>query len=265
MTALARDGIILANYYSMHICTPARASLLTGLLPIKTGMQHECIQANSPWGLPVETIILPQMLNLFGYSSHMIGKYDIGHNTPSAWPQERGFDSFVGLLCYGYIDYAQHLNEYRGLPVYDLHDGFANVVDAKNTYSTTYFGGRATQIIAAHDVSSPLFLYVAWNAVHNDVSISAEFETSDLFRMITVNVTDYTRSLLAGALYLVDNQTHTIMNALVDRGMYENSVVVVVSDNGGSPIDGGSNWPMRGAKRVRIKLHLNFNFIMRNN
>lgn len=75
MTQLATEsGVILDSYYSLLECTPARAALMTGRYPIRTGMQHECLQANSPWGLNLQEVLLPQYLKRLGnYSTHMIG------------------------------------------------------------------------------------------------------------------------------------------------------------------------------------------------
>jgi len=58
--ALAADGIKLTAYYTMHTCTPARASLLTGLYTIHTGMQHAIITLNYPYALPLDLAIMPQ-------------------------------------------------------------------------------------------------------------------------------------------------------------------------------------------------------------
>jgi len=58
--ALAADGVKLTNYYSHQTCTPARAALLTGLYTINTGMQHDVVTSNYPYGLPLDLAIVPQ-------------------------------------------------------------------------------------------------------------------------------------------------------------------------------------------------------------
>jgi hypothetical protein len=137
--------------------------------------------------------------------------------------------------------------------VFDLHDGFANVdaPDKSTVYSTTLFGGHTVDLIAAHDPSVPLFVYHAWNAVHNDLSVPADFEASDEYARVTSLVTaDPARMLLAGALFLVDQRTKKVIDALKTKGMFEHSYVIVASDNGGSPKDGGNNSPLRGSKKT---------------
>ena len=95
---LAESGIILDNYYSQHLCTPARASLLTGVLPYHLGVQHEVILPAAPWGVPLSRKFLPDYLSDFGYISHMVGKWHLGFFQHAYLPTKRGFDSFYGFL-----------------------------------------------------------------------------------------------------------------------------------------------------------------------
>ena len=72
---LAKQGMWFSNYYGMHVCTPSRAALMTGLYPIHTGMHHGIISGNDPWGLPLHYKIMPQYLQtLASYRTHMVGK-----------------------------------------------------------------------------------------------------------------------------------------------------------------------------------------------
>lgn len=75
---IASDGVWLSNYYAQHICTPSRSTLLTGLYPIHSGMQHGIISGNDPWGLPLQHRLIPSYLQQAGFSSHMIGKWHLG-------------------------------------------------------------------------------------------------------------------------------------------------------------------------------------------
>ena len=166
MDELASTGVKLDKYYSEMECTPARAALMTGKMPIKLGMQHECITPTSEWGLPTREATMASMLKESGaYLTHIVGKWDLGHYAEELWPTavrrtpfpppshlsqcsffeahvlstpprraltaflpplllpfpaplQRGFDTFYGLACYGYDDYATHSN--KGF--WDLHD-----------------------------------------------------------------------------------------------------------------------------------------------
>ena len=56
------------------ICTPSRASLLTGRHPMQLGLQHDVIGPGLPYGLGLNETLLPQYLKKYGYATHMIGK-----------------------------------------------------------------------------------------------------------------------------------------------------------------------------------------------
>jgi arylsulfatase A-like enzyme len=64
---------------------------------IHTGMYHDSIKQDSAWGLPTEWALLPTYLSKLGnYSTHAVGKWDIGHAAWELTPTERGFDTFHG-------------------------------------------------------------------------------------------------------------------------------------------------------------------------
>ncbi|CAM9251444.1 unnamed protein product [Pylaiella littoralis] len=95
---LAAGGVKMSNYYSMAICTPARASLMTGRYVVRYGLQYNVIQPAAPWGLPVTEKIFPEYMRDAGYQTHMIGKWHLGSYTQDLIPSQRGFDTFVGFL-----------------------------------------------------------------------------------------------------------------------------------------------------------------------
>eukprot|EP00752_Nemacystus_decipiens_P016039 g14340.t1 len=95
---LAAGGIKMKEYYSMQICTPARASLMTGRYVVRYGLQYSVIQPGAPWGLPLNEKIFPQYMKDAGYETHMIGKWHIGSYTHSHIPSQRGFDTYLGYL-----------------------------------------------------------------------------------------------------------------------------------------------------------------------
>ena len=87
---LAADGLKLTRFYTQCDCTPSRAALLTGLLPINTGMFHESISQTAGWGLPSGFELLPSYLKARGYRAVAIGKWDVGHYTWDHVPTSRG-------------------------------------------------------------------------------------------------------------------------------------------------------------------------------
>ncbi|KAL9973997.1 hypothetical protein ACROYT_G020524 [Oculina patagonica] len=107
---LASKGVILDNYYVQPYCTPTRGSIMTGRYPIHTGLQHRAILCLTPFGLPLKFSILPEKLREVGYSTHLVGKWHLGHYTSASTPTHRGFDSFFGFYNYGH-DHFDHTHE----------------------------------------------------------------------------------------------------------------------------------------------------------
>ncbi|GBN45266.1 Arylsulfatase B [Araneus ventricosus] len=157
--ALALSGITLQNYYGEWLCTPSRASLLTGKYPMRLGLQHLVILGGQASGLPLNETTMPQRFKKFGYETHMIGKWHLGYQTKEYTPTYRGFDSFFGYWN-GLIDYYDHTyleqscsslsQPFFGL---DFHDNLEHVLDAQGKYATHVFTEKAEEVIMKHDTS----------------------------------------------------------------------------------------------------------------
>jgi arylsulfatase B/arylsulfatase I/J len=72
--ALGADGVRFSNYYVQPICSPTRASLLSGRYSIHTGAEHRLFGADEPSCLPVALPLMPRAFKELGYSTHMVGK-----------------------------------------------------------------------------------------------------------------------------------------------------------------------------------------------
>lgn len=69
MCVLGGGGPQLDNYYSMSLCTPARASLMTGRYPVRYGMQYSVLIPGAPWGLPLDEKVGTKSIALYSYTS----------------------------------------------------------------------------------------------------------------------------------------------------------------------------------------------------
>ena len=239
---------------------------MTGKYPIKTCMQHECIVPTAEWGLRKSEKTLANYLKKGGsYATHIVGKWDLGHYAPELWPTARGFDGFFGLVQEGYLDYSTHSVGQNGVAgggdVYDLALGNASVgvervAAAAGEYATSLFSDAAVARVArfdARDRARRLFLALAYNAIHPVVSVPdglrADAEFVALNASLAAARAPRARRELAGALLLVDRGVGALVDALRDNGrMWDETVLVVVSDNGAQVASGGSNWPLRGEK-----------------
>jgi len=99
---MAAEGIRFTDFYvAACVCTPSRAALLTGRLPIRNGMagtqQHRVIYGKDTGGLPAEEITIAGALKAQGYATACVGKWHLAGETSAAWPTRHGFDQWFGL------------------------------------------------------------------------------------------------------------------------------------------------------------------------
>ncbi|XP_071975307.1 arylsulfatase J [Engystomops pustulosus] len=240
---LASEGVKLENYYVQPICSPSRSQFITGRYQIHTGLQHSIIRPSQPNCLPLDNLTLPQKLKSIGYATHMVGKWHLGFYRKECMPTHRGFDSFFGSLL-GSGDYYNHYKcDSPGTCGYDLYENDNAAWDHdRGIYSTEMYTQRVLNILASHNPKKPLFLYIAYQAVHSPLQAPVNYVEN------YTSITNVNRRRYAAMLLCLDEAVNNITMALHKYGFYENSVIIYSSDNGGQPMAGGNNWPLRGSK-----------------
>lgn len=226
---LAADGARLEQFYAQPMCTPTRAALMTGRYPFRYGLQTLVIPAPSTYGLPTDEWLLPQELKEQGYATAIIGKWHLGHADQKFWPRQRGFDYQYGPLI-GEIDYFTHTE-------HDVVDWYRdNEKLIEEGYSTTLIGNDAVKYIGQHDPATPLYLYLTFNAPHTPYQATQEY--LDRYP----DIADPSRKAYAAMITAMDDQIGRVVQALQDRGMRDNTLIVFQSDNGGTfnPMFAGS-------------------------
>ncbi|KAF8783391.1 Arylsulfatase B like protein [Argiope bruennichi] len=248
--AIARDGIILNNYYVAPTCSPSRGSLMTGKYPLRLGFQHEVIIANSPWGLPLEEKILPQYMKSLNYVTRGVGKWHLGFFKEDYLPMKRGFDSFFGYWN-GVEDYFTHFSDVRNMSGLDLHDNYENCWEYNGTYGTELFTLKAKEVILKHNPAKPLFLYIGQQAPHSG-NFAKPLQVPEKYVKPLIGIPDKNRRTFAGMVSALDHSVGEIFEALEKAKMLDNTIFVFTTDNGGAVegTDGslGSNYPLRGSK-----------------
>ncbi|XP_068685139.1 arylsulfatase B-like [Montipora foliosa] len=237
MDKLASEGVILDNYYVQPICSPTRSALLSGRYPIHTGLQHGVIRPEEPYGLPLNFTILPQKLKEAGYSTHMVGKWHVGFFEWPYTPTYRGFDSFYGF----YTGAEDHFTHDR-MGIVDLHDNKDPVKNMGGVYYARLFAKQAQDVILSHNASKPLFLYLPFQNVHGPTQAPQEY--LDKYQFIE----NLTRRKYAAMVDIVDEAIGNVTEAMKQAGLWDNTLLIVSTDNGGIPEQGGYNWPLRGHK-----------------
>lgn len=218
---LAAEGVRLEQFYAQPMCTPTRAALMTGRYPMRYGLQTAVIPQGHDYGLSTDEWLLPQALKEAGYETAIVGKWHLGHADPKYWPRQRGFDHQYGPLI-GEIDYFTHevdgrIDWYRD-----------NEVVVEEGYSTTLLGNDAVKLIDAHDQAKPLFLYLAFNAVHTPYQAPQDY----LDRYSSIE--DPSRQAYAASATAMDDQIGRVVDALARKGMLDDTLIVFQSDNGGT-------------------------------
>ena len=105
---LIDDGILLDRHYGIHVCSPSRSSLQTGRLPVHVNMEMDdldlqMVNPKDPVsgyaGIPRNMTCIAEKLLAAGYSTHMVGKWDVGIATPQHSP--KGGDMRLGMASAG--------------------------------------------------------------------------------------------------------------------------------------------------------------------
>lgn len=250
LDALAADGIILNSYYAQPSCTPSRSAFLTGLYPIRTGLQGLAVDVADPWGLPVDVRLMPQYLRDIGYETHLVGKWDVGYYKTNLTPTCRGFDSFYGYYN-GEEDYYTHSITHENHTGLDFWLNREPLSSENGSYSTTLFTKRAQYLIRNRNKSKPFFLFLSHQSPHGagePETFEAPKENVDKFPYIR----EKNRTIYAGMVDALDQSVGEVFKTLRDAHMLDNSIVIFSSDNGGQPwgrhATRSINWPLRGSK-----------------
>ena len=228
---LAADGAILENHYVQPVCSPTRASLMTGRYVSHTGV-YTVVRPHSKWGLPLEERTLANALRDAGYTTAITGKWHLGEFDDAYKPTARGFDHQHGHY-FGAIDYFTHLRD-------GTHDWYHNDQPLKEEgYSTHLVTKEAVRLIEAQPADKPLFLYMPYNGVHSPMQVPDSY-------LQPYAALSGARKQLAGMLAAVDESIVQVVAALERKGMRENTLIVFSADNGGPPP--GKNTPLRDFK-----------------
>ncbi len=231
---LAAEGVKLEHFYATAVCSPTRATLMTGRSPMTTGVMSPM----NPWyanGLAVDEKLLPEYLREGGYQTHAVGKWHLGPNESQYHPLRRGFDTFYGSL-HGYLNHETRAVFGR---VDWQRDG--ETVHEEG-FGTDLIAAEAIRLIHARDPARPLFLYVSFNVPHTPLqaheSTIAEY----------AHIENENRRIYAAMVTEMDRAIARVTVALDEAQMTDDTLVMFFTDNGAVPSVGGRNAPLRGNK-----------------
>eukprot|EP00930_Biecheleria_cincta_P022706 TRINITY_DN16545_c2_g3_i1.p1 TRINITY_DN16545_c2_g3~~TRINITY_DN16545_c2_g3_i1.p1 ORF type:complete len:556 (+),score=69.19 TRINITY_DN16545_c2_g3_i1:124-1668(+) len=222
ITKLARRGVLLDRHYVHWHCSPTRRSFLTGRLPLHHGEFLSKVDSDD---IDLRYTWISEKLQTAGYISHWYGKGHTGYRSMNHMPVKRGFNGGSVLFLAGAGSYTK-LPRWNG-----SQPMFGNQV-----YSTDLFGSLAVQAVESHDPAVPLFIYLPFQAVHAPYDLPPTCSSSQCPSSIRCMIQD------------ADRWIGKLVAALKTKGMYENTLIVYSSDNGG--VKDGINYPLRGEKHT---------------
>jgi len=275
MDRIAKMGVLFDNcYVSGPVCSPSRAA-------IYTGRYQERWDDRMGWstGLPTNVPTLAEILKENGYYTARLGQSDYGRNyhNPNAreFPVHHGYDYFLGFSAHAHDYFLLDKEIEMATPdPYGNSESLGRLyrdtvkVGFENTYTTNLFTDEAIRFVKEHK-ESPFFLDLAYNAVHElihevpneylkkwDVRKISDYDPS--YGKYATYYWEYTqvgeitdeekRKLYLANLNCLDDNIGRLFDSLESLGLLENTLIILVSDNGGEPLTGANNLPLSGSK-----------------
>ena len=221
---MAAEGMRFTQFYTgASVCTPSRAALLTGRLPIRSGMADDRVRVIFPpskGGLPAEEVTIAEVLKEHGYATGIVGKWHLGH-LPEHLPTRHGFDEYFGIPYSNDMSPATsggaRAQTYPPLPLMRGETIIEEEPDQR--LITRRYTEEAIDFIQRHK-DRPFFLYVPHSMPHIPIFASDAFEGTS------------TRGLYGDVIEELDWSVGQILDVLRAEGLAERSLVVFTSDNG---------------------------------
>uniref|UniRef100_H2YV45 Sulfatase N-terminal domain-containing protein n=1 Tax=Ciona savignyi TaxID=51511 RepID=H2YV45_CIOSA len=256
---MAKEGMLFTDFYSANpLCSPSRAAMLTGRLPIRNGFYTSNYHGHNGYtpqnivgGIPDNELLISELLQNAGYTNKLIGKWHLGHQQQYL-PLKHGFHEWFGSPNCHFGPYDDKTTP--NIPVYNntemagrwYYEEFTIEEHKYFSNMTQYYIEEALEFIERmSSEEKPFFLYWAPDATHSPVYSSAMFKGASR------------RGPYGDAVMELDYGVGKIINLLKSLGLDQNTLVFFSSDNGaamiGSAFENGSNGPFLCGKQTTFE------------
>ena len=243
LDSLAAKGIRFTQFYaSSSICSPSRASLMTGKYPQTAGLPGNASPIYGVAGMPKENLTMAEIFGQNGYATAHIGKWHLGF-TPETMPNGQGFQYSFGNMV-GCIDNYSHFFYWNGPNRHDLWENGKEIF-MDGVYYPSELSRRAIEYINENK-DHPFFLYFAMNTPH--YPLQPEKKWRDYYKDLDMPRRDY-----AAFVSTTDEYAGKVIDAVKNNHLEKNTVIIFLSDNGHSCEErsffgGGYTGEYRGCK-----------------
>ena len=262
--SFASSSITLSRHYVGYVCSASRSQFLTGRYSFHNGYGTlNVFDVNRLGAIPQNTPTLMEYLSKEGnYKTYGIGKWQLGSITDTHLPFNRGFDTFVGFngglegyfdkTASGYLDFWQDLEL---------------TSDYSDAYSTDQYFDETIKTLERHrnmdnSENIPFFMYVGLQATHTPFPTHVDSEITKYYEFCLekygteiedfddrVNVCEGILGIDAGMGQLME-YFDKIRKSGGSTSLWDNTIIILTSDNGGAINSGSCNYPLRGGKNT---------------
>jgi arylsulfatase len=236
---LYRESVRFTDFQVSPTCAPTRAALLSGRHEFHGGVTHTI---NERERLNLHRTVYPQLLRAAGYATGIFGKWHLGDEPPYQ-PDRRGFDEVfihgaggIGQTYPGSCGDAPG-NRYFNPAI--LHN---RIFEKTEGYCTDIFFDRAWRWIAGRKGKGPFYAHIATNAPH------APLDCPEKYQKMYEGKVDARTAAFFGMITNIDDNVGRLLANLKEAGLERDTLVIFMTDNGGTAGVRVHNAGMRGQK-----------------
>lgn len=237
---LHAESVRFVDFHVSPTCAPTRASLMTGRHEFRSGVTHTIMERER---LSLKAVTIAQVLKSAGYTTGIFGKWHLG-DEPERWPDKRGFDEMfihgaggIGQTYPGSCGDAPN-NSYFNPAI--LHNG--RFVKTKGYCTDVFFRQALGWIERQGKAGKPFFAYITPNAPHAPLVCPEEYRKPYVGKVPDDLATFF------GMIANIDENMGRLLDSLRQWNLERNTLVIFMTDNGGTAGVKVFNAGMRGQK-----------------